>query len=224
MNELTNYPSSVHDAYSQHMSKNPSSQKLNDTNSTTYDLQDIIQQYQSTPELLKLILTSKVEEDKRKAEEAKLRAKELDLYLQHGNQPPSPEASPRRLSVSSLVEEQHLPSAKESRKMSVSTTHSLNRTSPYPIPRHTTSIKHQKHNSFSSESSLDSLDDPHQQRRHSAAAAMLAMGGSFPTSEVDSQMDVCLSPTERYDENFFFFDLFNLLLHSSFSKNGESNL
>ncbi|KAG1138541.1 hypothetical protein G6F37_010645 [Rhizopus arrhizus] len=47
-----------------------------------YDLQEVIQHYRSQPELLKLILTSKVEEDKRRAEEAKLRAKELDLLLQ----------------------------------------------------------------------------------------------------------------------------------------------
>ncbi|KAI9302004.1 hypothetical protein BJ944DRAFT_242769 [Cunninghamella echinulata] len=43
-------------------------------------LQDIIQQYQSQPELLKLILTSKVEEDRRYTEEAKLRSKTLDMY------------------------------------------------------------------------------------------------------------------------------------------------
>jgi hypothetical protein len=53
--------------------------KYNET--PLYDLQEVIQQYQTQPELLKLILTSKVEEDKRRAEEAKLRAKELDLYL-----------------------------------------------------------------------------------------------------------------------------------------------
>ncbi|ORE09960.1 hypothetical protein BCV72DRAFT_260422 [Rhizopus microsporus var. microsporus] len=47
-----------------------------------YDLQDLIQQYKTQPDLLKLILTSKVEEDKRRAEEAKLKAKELDLLLQ----------------------------------------------------------------------------------------------------------------------------------------------
>lgn len=45
------------------------------------DLQDIIYSYQSQPELLRLILLSKLEEDKRRAEEAKLRAKELDLLL-----------------------------------------------------------------------------------------------------------------------------------------------
>jgi hypothetical protein len=45
------------------------------------DLQEIIYSYQSQPDLLRLILLSKLEEDKRRAEEAKLRAKELDLLL-----------------------------------------------------------------------------------------------------------------------------------------------
>ncbi|CAO3633926.1 unnamed protein product [Cunninghamella blakesleeana] len=53
----------------------------NNNNSTTYDLQDIIMCYQSQPELLRLILSSKLEEDKRRAEEAKLKAKELDLLI-----------------------------------------------------------------------------------------------------------------------------------------------
>ncbi|KAL0084559.1 hypothetical protein F4703DRAFT_1737348 [Phycomyces blakesleeanus] len=47
-----------------------------------YDLQEVVSKYQSQPELLKLILNGKLEEDKRRTEEAKLRAKELDLYLQ----------------------------------------------------------------------------------------------------------------------------------------------
>jgi len=53
----------------------------NTTAASNFDLQDIIAQFVNQPELLKLIITSKVEEDKRKAEEAKLRAKELDLML-----------------------------------------------------------------------------------------------------------------------------------------------
>ncbi|KAI9267004.1 hypothetical protein BY458DRAFT_547594 [Sporodiniella umbellata] len=44
-------------------------------------LQDVISRYQKNPELLKLILASKVEEDKRKTEEAKLKSKELDVYI-----------------------------------------------------------------------------------------------------------------------------------------------
>ncbi|RUP38865.1 hypothetical protein BC936DRAFT_138382 [Jimgerdemannia flammicorona] len=47
----------------------------------TFDLQEVIAQFHSQPELLKLILASKVEEDKRKGEEAKLRAKQIDLIL-----------------------------------------------------------------------------------------------------------------------------------------------
>ncbi|KAH8557035.1 hypothetical protein BGW37DRAFT_475283 [Umbelopsis sp. PMI_123] len=59
-------------------------------NPASYDLQEIISQYQQHPELLKLILSSKVEEDKRRAEEAKLRAKEIDLLLQQQQQPTPP--------------------------------------------------------------------------------------------------------------------------------------
>ncbi|ORZ19561.1 hypothetical protein BCR42DRAFT_410023 [Absidia repens] len=50
-----------------------------DTN--TYHLQDIVDQYQSQPELLKMILYSKLQEDRRKTEEARLRVKQLDLYM-----------------------------------------------------------------------------------------------------------------------------------------------
>lgn len=45
------------------------------------DLQSVVSKYHANPDLLKLILASKVEEDKRRTEEAKLKAKELDLYL-----------------------------------------------------------------------------------------------------------------------------------------------
>lgn len=60
---------------------NNNNMKGGDQNSVSGDLQDIIFSYQSQPELLRLILLSKLEEDKRRAEEAKLRAKELDLLL-----------------------------------------------------------------------------------------------------------------------------------------------
>ncbi|KAI7907566.1 uncharacterized protein BX663DRAFT_491334 [Cokeromyces recurvatus] len=45
------------------------------------DLQTVVSTYHENPELLKLILTSKVEEDKRRAEEAKLKVKELDIFF-----------------------------------------------------------------------------------------------------------------------------------------------
>ncbi|KAH8548014.1 hypothetical protein BGW37DRAFT_523878 [Umbelopsis sp. PMI_123] len=48
-----------------------------------FALQEVVRQFRDKPELLQLILQSKVEEDKRRAEEAKLRAKEIDLYMQH---------------------------------------------------------------------------------------------------------------------------------------------
>ncbi|KAI7893530.1 uncharacterized protein EV154DRAFT_416660 [Mucor mucedo] len=69
------------------------------TNPISCDLQEVIIYYQSQPELLRLILLSKVEEDKRRTEEAKLRAKELDLLLVQQQQqfnaisPQSPDAS-----------------------------------------------------------------------------------------------------------------------------------
>lgn len=48
---------------------------------TACDLRDILMYYRSQPDLLRLILLSKVEEDKRRTEEARLRAKELDIML-----------------------------------------------------------------------------------------------------------------------------------------------
>ncbi|KAI9313190.1 hypothetical protein BX666DRAFT_747277 [Dichotomocladium elegans] len=51
------------------------------TDPVTCDLQEVLLYYRSQPELLRLILLSKVEEDKRRTEEARLRAKELDILL-----------------------------------------------------------------------------------------------------------------------------------------------
>jgi hypothetical protein len=170
----------------------------NKQNTSSYDLQDIIQQYQSHPELLKLILTSKVEEDKRKAEEAKLRTKELDVYLKNNQTPPSPEESPRRFSFVGKYEDAELMPNKTSRKMSViSTNSSLSsfRMLPYPKTRQDVPPL-QKQYSISSLSSDDSLDDSHQQRRQSAAAAMLAMGsGSSPAADIqNNKTDEFMSP------------------------------
>jgi hypothetical protein len=47
----------------------------------TFDLHDVIQKYGDHPEVLGLILSSKVEEDRRKAEEARLRQKELEYLI-----------------------------------------------------------------------------------------------------------------------------------------------
>lgn len=45
------------------------------------DLQQILLYYRSQPDLLQLILESKVQEDRRRSEEARLRGKELDWLL-----------------------------------------------------------------------------------------------------------------------------------------------
>ncbi|PHZ10040.1 uncharacterized protein RHIMIDRAFT_41928 [Rhizopus microsporus ATCC 52813] len=65
------------------MNKETAYYKMNqgDLKANKTDLQAVISKYQSDPELLKLILISKVEEDKRRTEEARLRSKEIDLYL-----------------------------------------------------------------------------------------------------------------------------------------------
>ncbi|KAI8644153.1 hypothetical protein BD408DRAFT_131297 [Parasitella parasitica] len=47
----------------------------------TFDLNDVIHRYGDHPEVLGLILSSKVEEDRRKAEEARLRQKELEYLI-----------------------------------------------------------------------------------------------------------------------------------------------
>lgn len=64
------------------------------TNPVSCDLQEVIIYYQSQPELLRLILLSKVEEDKRRSEEAKLRAKELDVFLLQQQQQQFASSSP----------------------------------------------------------------------------------------------------------------------------------
>ncbi|KAI8089278.1 uncharacterized protein BX664DRAFT_332613 [Halteromyces radiatus] len=53
----------------------------------SFDLQDMLVHYRSQPDLLQLILESKLQEDRRRTEEARLKAKELDLMLlQHQHQ------------------------------------------------------------------------------------------------------------------------------------------
>ncbi|KAI9266495.1 hypothetical protein BDA99DRAFT_558570 [Phascolomyces articulosus] len=56
------------------------------TTETTSSLEDIIRQYSQKPEILELVLMSKVQEDRRRAEEAKLRSKEIDYMLQREQQ------------------------------------------------------------------------------------------------------------------------------------------
>ncbi|CAO3594507.1 unnamed protein product [Absidia cylindrospora] len=53
-----------------------------DTSSSSFTLENVVRQYATQPELLELILSSKVEEDRRRAEEAKLKQKEIDYIIQ----------------------------------------------------------------------------------------------------------------------------------------------
>ncbi|KAG0769757.1 hypothetical protein G6F57_001478 [Rhizopus arrhizus] len=69
-------------------------------------IQKAIQIYGSQPELLGLILSSKVEEDRRKTEEAKLRQKEIDYLLQKEK---------KQSNLTSL----HTPSTQSNRKTSI---------------------------------------------------------------------------------------------------------
>jgi hypothetical protein len=48
---------------------------------SSFDLDRIINKYGDHPALLQLILSSKVEEDRRRAEEARLKQKELDYLI-----------------------------------------------------------------------------------------------------------------------------------------------
>lgn len=59
-----------------------------------FNLDKVVQQYGEQPELLELILSSKLEEDRRRAEEAKLRQKEIDYMLQQ-QQPLQPSRQKR---------------------------------------------------------------------------------------------------------------------------------
>ncbi|KAI8332964.1 hypothetical protein EDC96DRAFT_27116 [Choanephora cucurbitarum] len=194
--------SSHHPSYIKLPDKRRTSQAFASDAPPLYDLQEVIQQYQSQPELLKLILTSKVEEDKRRAEEAKLRAKELDLYFHHNNQPPSPTGSPPTTPRLDLEEDEddesdqvqrkrhrknrNLSSAKKART-------SVSYTIPSPTSANDMASSVSSLSSASSISSLSSEDedmDQHQQRRHSAAAAMLAMGGGVSHLEQPAHDDI----------------------------------
>lgn len=64
-------------------------------NQPHFNLEKVVHQYGEQPELLELILSSKVEEDRRRAEEAKLRQKEIDYLLQQQQQQSQPQPPPQ---------------------------------------------------------------------------------------------------------------------------------
>ncbi|KAI8367655.1 uncharacterized protein BYT42DRAFT_587002 [Radiomyces spectabilis] len=155
------------------MSKPAAPSASSSINPLFYNLQDVVAQYRSQPELLKLILASKVEEDKRRAEEAKLRAKELDLHIQRHHRVSSlslentglREKRDREL-VSKDILRRSSGSSHGSNNSDGAAAHRAATIAPYPLPMRRDSIRN----------SLDISSLHHQQRRNSAAAAMLAMG------------------------------------------------
>lgn len=114
-----------------------SSQKLHQET----DLQSVVSKYHANPELLKLILASKVEEDKRRTEEARLKAKEIDLYFQQQQEkeetnrksliyPKEPQTEQRRRSSCSST------SSNGSTSNTIGAVDSIHRRiAPYSIPR-----------------------------------------------------------------------------------------
>ncbi|KAI7877837.1 hypothetical protein K492DRAFT_218467 [Lichtheimia hyalospora FSU 10163] len=89
-------------------------------------LNDILTKYTEKPDLLELILLSKVEEDRRRTEEIKLRSKQIDYMLQKQN----PSSSPSCCSSSSPSITQQL------RQPTPSPLHPVNIRTPSPDPQH----------------------------------------------------------------------------------------
>lgn len=125
------------------MHASSSSQKSHQE-SCSSDLQSVVSKYHADPELLKLILASKVEEDKRRTEEAKLKAKEIDLYFQQ--QQEKEETNTNRKSLlypkESQQAERRRRSSCSSTSSNGSTTNTIGavdsihrRIAPYSIPR-----------------------------------------------------------------------------------------
>ncbi|KAI8060548.1 hypothetical protein BC940DRAFT_337515 [Gongronella butleri] len=91
---FTSFPPQSSD-YTLTRPREDSKNSLVDAPPSNYELQELLMSYQGQPELLRMILASKLEEDKRRAEEAKLKVKELDLLiLQHQQHQPASQPTP----------------------------------------------------------------------------------------------------------------------------------
>jgi hypothetical protein len=179
------------------------------TNPVSCDLQEVIIYYQSQPELLRLILLSKVEEDKRRSEEAKLRAKELDLFLLQQQQqqlaascsPQTPDATnttimsstPPLVINTSPLSNCSSSSSSNNNNISLNNCNSTNDTllnaNPFcPTPRRPSALEmlleesdcNQRDASFDGSANSDEYDDRgFSPNATSAAASMLSMRYSF---------------------------------------------
>ncbi|KAI7878700.1 hypothetical protein K492DRAFT_170656 [Lichtheimia hyalospora FSU 10163] len=95
--------------------ENPSRRHQSTYQHICMDLQQVLAEYDTEPEMLKLILRCKIEEDKRHTAEARLKAKELDLMwvqsqlaarCQHNASSPSNDSSlSKRASISSYEDD-----------------------------------------------------------------------------------------------------------------------
>ncbi|KAI8637142.1 hypothetical protein BD408DRAFT_425064 [Parasitella parasitica] len=108
--------------------------------STATDLQSVVSKYHANPELLKLILASKVEEDKRRTEEAKLKAKELDLYFKNQQECYKPNRNHQQEAFTEQRRRRRSSSSSNSSASSSSHNNSAGnstqrRIAPYAIPR-----------------------------------------------------------------------------------------
>jgi hypothetical protein len=114
---------------------------LSSPSSTATDLQSVVSKYHANPELLKLILASKVEEDKRRTEEAKLKAKELDLYFK--NQQDNYKSNRNHYQEAFILQQRRRRSSSSSNSSTSSNSNNNNnagdsihrRIAPYAIPR-----------------------------------------------------------------------------------------
>ncbi|CAO3592655.1 unnamed protein product [Absidia cylindrospora] len=139
----------------------------NNNSTNSCDLQDIIICYQSQPDLLRLILSSKLEEDKRRAEEAKLKAKELDLLLLQQQQMMTPALSSPSTSSSSTIPTPSMTSGDNSNLAYSSFAFTSMHHQPSSMDTSFTSISHPMSTSVTSPPSL-SASSPSSQKRPTA--------------------------------------------------------
>jgi hypothetical protein len=173
-------------------------------NTTAFDLQEVVCQFRTQPELLQLILNSKVEEDRRKAEEAKLRGKEIDYYLQRKHS--------RELSMekpTSAIHETLAPVQVPRRDLGDSTSqHSHTSNSSPSISSSSDMYAKQEtrsHRSLTISSSLSQgtfmpgiLPQPTSQRRHSAFESLIfSPNGEKRTGSYDGHDDDHYSARKR---------------------------
>lgn len=157
-------------------SSSPPTQKIESTSSL--NLEKVVQNYGNQPELLELILSSKVEEDRRRAEEAKLRRKEIDYLLQKQ----STESQPQQ-KVKSETSRPLLPPIATKQRETASKKSSLPQ-----LRQRTKSFNHQYDAVPSISPTWMNSNAPHHQRRSTI---------SSPPRKDSNSIEMLLSPLSR---------------------------